>query len=201
MWARGAGRRRRREWTATCESLDGRALPGGAIATVDLLAFQDALAEVRALRAAAKVARARPTIVLHGQVTGTIGAVQTNVPNENTLIVATGTAGGLPGTVVFASLQQTSFNTTKTHVTVAYGSGSITPLSASTGSYMLVSYKGGGPAAHKGVTQVLRLHGSVTGGAGAYAGISSGGFSGVARLNPVTGAFSMTFTLMVKPVA
>lgn len=195
MWARGKVRRRRRELTATCEALDSRALPGGAIATVDLLTFQRAPAEVRALRAAAK-----STVVLHGQVSGSIGAVQSNVANVNTLILATGTVAGLPGTVAFGALQQTIYNTAKTRINVTNGSGSITPLSASTGSYLVVTYKGGGPVARKAVTQVLEIHGKVTGGAGAYAG-SSGVFSGVAKVNPVTGAFSMKFTLTVRPLA
>jgi hypothetical protein len=196
MRARWEGRRHRQSFSATCEGLEGRALLSAA--ALDVPASGIHAAEVRAIHAAAK--SSKPTLVLHGQVTGTIGAIQTNLTNINTLIAATGKVEGLPGEVVFAALQETTLNKAKTRVTVANGSGSVTPLSASTGSYMLVVYKGGGPVSHKGVMQTLQIHGSVTGGKGAYAGVSSGAFSGVATLNPVTGAFSMKFTLTVKPV-
>jgi hypothetical protein len=194
MRAHQEGRRSRRGFAAACEGLEGRAL----LSVAALHLPTPHASEVGTIHATAKSSKS--TIVLHGHVSGTIGSVQTNLPDINTLIVATGLTGGLPGKVVFAAIQETTLNKADTRVTVANGSGSITPLSASTGSYMLVVFKGGGPVSHKGVTQILQIHGSVTGGKGAYAGVSSGAFSGVATVNPVTGAFSMKFTLTVKPV-
>jgi hypothetical protein len=195
MWAYGE-ERRRRSFAAVCESLEGRALLS--TAALDLPKPANHAAEVGGIHAAAK--SSKHVVTLHGKVTGVIESIQSDIPlSVNTVIEATGTTTGLPGTVVFEASQQTVENTAKTHVTVTNGTGFITPLSAQFGSQIVVSYKGSGPVVKKAVKQTLQVHGTVTGGTGAYAG-SSGTFSGVATVNLNTGAFSLKFTLMVKPI-
>ena len=137
-------------------------------------------------------------VVLFGKANGSIHPIATpNAGGVNTLLLADGLTQGLPGLVVFTSIPVTEIHGRRVQVTT--GSGSLQPLAASTGSYMLFSYTGSGPVAKTGATQSFTISGTVNGGKGAYA-LSKGTISGTAVVNPMTGALTINYTLKVRPV-
>ena len=137
-------------------------------------------------------------VVLSGKANGSIHPIATpNAGGVNTLLLANGLTQGLPGLVVLTSIQETEIHGRQVQVT--NGSGSLQPLAASTGSYMLFSYTGSGPVAKSGATQSFSISGMINGGKGAYA-LAKGTISGTAVVNPVTGALTINYTLKVRPV-
>ena len=143
--------------------------------------------------------KSAPLVVLFGKAKGTIHSIATpNAGGVNTLILADGLTQGLPGIVVWTSIQETELHGKTVQVT--RGSGSLAPLAASTGSYMLFTYTGSGPIAKTGATQSFSISGTVNGGKGAYA-LSKGTISGMVIVNPQTGSLTITYTLKVRPVA
>ena len=143
--------------------------------------------------------KSSPMVVLVGKVKGTIHAIATpNAGGVNTLMLGDGLTQGLPGIVVWTSIQETELHGKTVQVT--RGSGSLAPLAASTGSYISFTYTGSGLIAKTGATQTFSIFGTVTGGKGAYA-LSKGTISGTVVVNPQTGSLTINYTLHVRPVA